>query len=218
MAASDRGSAASTAGGGPGDRQSLERLIREVEALRVRMAEASAEAAGEASNPGKVLEALDASDARLQALMAETHLLQSGSPGDPGSGEPASARLRESFARVLHDNAELRQRLNGVVRQRIASLTGKGSGPRGPAPLHPAPHGLSPGSLHGEWFRAPVRCRGTGSLRRARGSHWRGQQAVHKAAIEFWGLSAGGCRWEQSRGPMGYPGISRWGEQSPSAP
>jgi hypothetical protein len=81
-----------------------------------------------------------------QALMAEANLLQSGGLEGPGPEGAAGPQLRESFARVLHDNAELRQRLNGIVRQRIASLAGKGSGARGSAILHASAHGSSPGA------------------------------------------------------------------------
>lgn len=69
----------------------------------------------------------------MQVLLAEANLLQSGATEGSASGPEAAveAHLRELLSRTLHDIAELRQRLNAVVRQRISSLTGKGHAVRG---------------------------------------------------------------------------------------
>ncbi len=90
--------------------------------------------------------------------MAEANLLPSGTDLlDAPSGPDRD--LRAAFARVLQENAELRQRLNGVVRQRIASVAAKfGGGARGPggSPAGPAgpvggargvPRGSAPATL-----------------------------------------------------------------------
>lgn len=85
MAASDK------SGGIPGGQlEGLDRLLEEVETLRLRMAEASAEAAGEASSPAKVLEALDASDARLQVSLPP--------PPPPPSSSPPPQTFTSSCA------------------------------------------------------------------------------------------------------------------------